>query len=118
MEKQIKLEESGYTAHLKQTITFGEHQEMQAVLLSAAKGQLNPKTQQVNAEFDAAVTIDWTYAKMTIMVTKLVDKDGKEITANLEAMKALPMGDGQALEKEIDIILEAIKKKSEKSGTK
>ena len=115
--KTIKLEESGYTAHIKTSVTYGEHQAMQAVLMGAAKGSMDQATQQLNTEFDASSTIEWTFKKIQTMVIKLEDKDGKEISVDKKVLSSLPMADGQKLEQETDLILEEIKKKSDTKDT-
>jgi hypothetical protein len=111
MQDKILLEESGLTAHLKTSITYGDHQTMQSALMGAAKGNVNPVTQEYKADFDATATIEWTFKKLLTMVEKLVDKDGKEIQVTRKVLDELPMADGQALEQATDEILEAIKKK-------
>jgi len=111
METQIKLEVSGFTAHLKQGITYGDHQAMQKALMGATKGEINPKTQEYTADFDASATIEWTFQKMLVVVEKFTDKDGKDIAITRKVLEDLPMADGQALEEATDKLLEDIKKK-------
>ncbi len=109
--KQVKLEESGLTAHIKTKITYGEHQSIQASLMGAAKGKINPVTRQYDTEFDASATIEWTFKKQLVLVTKLIDKEGKETPISRKALEDLPMLDGQKLEEAVDLILDGVKKK-------
>lgn len=113
MGKQITLPDSGIVATIKETISYGDHQDMQTALMKAAKGDVNPVTKEVKAEFDASSTIAWTFAKLLIMVIKLVDKDYKEIPVTEKSIRDLSVLDGQTLEEETDAILESIKKKQD-----
>lgn len=112
MEKQLLLEESGYTAILKTNVTYGDHQAMQAVLMSAAKGKVNSSTQEYEADIDASATIEWTFKKMLVMVSKFT-KDDKEVQPTRKFLEDLPLLDGELLAVETDKILAEIKKKQE-----
>ena len=114
MEKPILLKESGYTAYLKTSVTYGDHQRMQASLMSAAKGNVNPSTQEYVAEFDASATIEWNYTKLLTMVTKLV-KDDKEISVTRKLNDNIPATDGILYEKKTDKIKKKKKKKQDET---
>lgn len=118
MDKQIKLEESGYIAHLKTSVTFGEHQAMQGVLMGCSKGTLNPATKEYKTDFDGAASIEWSFKKIQTIVIKLVNAEGKDVPLTRKIIEDLPMADGQTLEYETDKILDDIKKKSERTERK
>lgn len=111
MEKQLKkvvLPASGFTAHLATSVTYGEQRGIDAVLFSAAKGDV--RGGEFNAQFSGDVTLEWTMKKLLTIVKTFTDKDGTESPATREAIDNLPNTDGKLLEVEVDKILDGIKK--------
>lgn len=111
METPLKLEKSGYTAFLKDGITYGEHQILQGLLMKNATGKMNPVTKEVNTEFDPSASQEWTMRKLLIVITRVSDKDGNVIPVNKGFLDGLPLDDGLALEEAVDSILDGNKKK-------
>jgi len=112
MHKEIKLPVSGYIAYLKESITYGEFQQIQSVLMKTTKGSIDPVTKEMRTDFDPAATIEWTYIKILTVVEK-IEKENKIIPFNRQLIENLDVEDGELLASEVESILENIKKKQE-----
>lgn len=110
MEHKVELPESGHIAHLKTSITYGESQAIQATLMAGTKGKINPVTKEYEADLNPGATTEWIFKKMLIVITRFNDKDGKVLPVTRATIEGLPVSDGELLEKEVDAILDRVKK--------
>lgn len=108
---------SGIVATLKTAMTYGEHTQIEAILLAGAKGKVNPLTKEYENEFTGNATTDWNFKKLLTFVVKLMDGD-KQVPLNRKTFEELDYPDGKFLEETIEEIIADLKKKVEETKKK
>lgn len=99
----MRLEKTNLEVTLKDELTWGEAQDIEAVLVEGVTvGAAG--IEKVNKN----VIRDQKYKSLEICIVKIEDGDGKEIKFSKEWMNNLPQSDGESLEL---AVAEVIKKK-------
>ncbi len=104
---------SGITAFLSAELTYGQHRKLQAILYNTVDP--NAAFKEAGGKKESNVTgqlmMDYYMMKMIIATKKLIGLDDKEIPVSEEAIEALSMKDGEALNDAVDKLFEETKKK-------
>lgn len=100
-----KLEEfkttSGYTAHLKTELSYGEFIEIQKVLIGSMKFDIEKRKVE---DFSPSAIFDSNKKAVEFIVKKLVLPDGKESNNIVQSIYEMPRGDGIQLTARINEI--------------
>lgn len=89
---QIKLQD--YTVEVKDSITWGDGKDIQDVILKDVQVDARGQMKGVSS----GALREATYKTLEIVVEKITDKDGNEISFSKEWMNGLPIEDGNKLE--------------------
>lgn len=98
---EVKLKDA--TVTIKNALTWGDTQKIQAAMMSGAKMSGKAKTaDDIGFDFDALAMLEAKYVALECAVKKVVDNDNKEIKFTREWMDNLSQEDGEKLEKAVD----------------
>lgn len=96
MESNIKVIKTTnkYEAHLKTSLTYGESKQIQAPILNATS--FSPTSGQAS-EISGAVIYETNKVAVNIVLKKLIDPQGQELSASIESLDNLPQEDGEEI---------------------
>ena len=102
--KVIELPESGCKVHLKTSLTYGENRALQGVVMKNMKTKMDPSAKETGGivpDFSGQDFHEYPFRRLMLVISKLEDKEGKDIGISEQFINDLSIKDGQFLEEEV-----------------
>lgn len=96
---------SGYTITIKSDLTYGQFNELTQMIAGEMKFDVQTK-QLISSEVEGKIVFAAQEKAKEMLIVKIVDPQGNEVTNKIEAINEMPREDGEMITKEVNRIRE------------